>query len=77
MNIEKSNYQGIYFLWLGKKKLILTKNLVPETKLFNEDLILNENIGYRIFDPSRSKYAAAIMQKISKLPIKEKDIMNG
>ncbi|MAG47992.1 fibrillarin [archaeon] len=69
----KSNYNGIYFQWQGKKKLVLTKNLTPKIKFFKEDLILEDNTEYRIFEPGRSKYSAAILQKISKLPIKEND----
>ena len=75
MKIENSNHNNIYFLWSGKRKLILTKNLTPGRKFFNEDLINEENTEYRVFDPTRSKYAAAIMQKISKLPVKEDDII--
>ena len=75
MNIENSRYQGLYFLWREKKKLILTRNLTPGIKFFNEDLISDNNTEYRVFDPSRSKYAAAIMQKILNLPIKENDII--
>ncbi len=77
MNIENSKYSGIYFLWLGKRKLILTRNLTPGIKLFNEDLILDKdnNTEYKVFDPYRSKYSSAIMQKILNLPIKENDII--
>src|SRR3989338_1816443 len=77
MNIEHSKYQGVYFLWLEKRKLILTRNLTLGIKFFNEDLILDteNNKEYRVFDPNRSKYAAAMMQKILNLPIKENDII--
>lgn len=67
MKLEKSKYQGIYLLQKNKRKLLLTKNLTPEITFFNENTIEE----YRVFDPFRSKLAAALIKKISLIPIKK------
>lgn len=68
MEIKPTKYYGIYELWKGKKKILLTKCLDNQT-FFNEKII----DGYREIYPKRSKLAAAIVKKISKLPFKKGD----
>jgi len=68
MGIEKTKYFGIFELWTSKKRILLTKSLDNKT-FFNENIIE----GYREIDPRRSKLAAAVVKKISVIPIKEND----
>ncbi|MFZ3383505.1 MAG: fibrillarin-like rRNA/tRNA 2'-O-methyltransferase, partial [Candidatus Methanoperedens sp.] len=45
----------------GSKRLI-TKNLVPGTRVYDEKLINIEKEEYRIWDPFRSKLAALVLK---------------
>ena len=41
---------------------LLTRNLVPGVKAYNEDLVFRDGVEYRVWDPFRSKLAAAIIK---------------
>ena len=41
---------------------LLTKNLTPGKRVYNEDLLLRDGVEYRTWDPFRSKLAAAILK---------------
>ncbi|MBS3167653.1 fibrillarin-like rRNA/tRNA 2'-O-methyltransferase [Candidatus Woesearchaeota archaeon] len=73
MKLEKTKYEGIYFLQNNRRGLIVTKNLTPGKSFFNEKVIEINNEEYRNLDPTRSKLAAAIVKKISLVPIKQQD----
>lgn len=62
---------GVYHLKLHNYS-IATKNLVPGIKSYKEKTIKIKNDEYRIWDPFRSKLAAAIMKKLEPMPIKKK-----
>ena len=49
---------------------ILTKNLVPGSRGYTEQLVKIKNIEYRVWDPSRSKPAAAIAKGLKHFPLK-------
>lgn len=51
---------------------LATKNLVPGTKVYGEKLVKEGGTEYRIWDPYRSKLAAAINLKLKSLPINKK-----
>lgn len=65
----KEIFSGI-FLLNGK---LATKNLVPGSKVYGEELVKIKNEEYRLWDPTRSKLAAAILKGIKDVPIKSKD----
>ena len=44
------------------RTVLLTKNLAPGKKVYNEDLVLKEGVEYRTWDPFRSKLAAAMIK---------------
>lgn len=69
MKFEKTSYPGIYSGFIGKKKVLLTKNLTKGKTFFDEE----ENEGYRVFNPRHSKLAAAIVKRIKITGIKEGD----
>src|SRR3989344_3636362 len=72
MEIEKTKYNNILKI---NKRFLATENITPNKKFFDEKLMKIDGIEYREFNPFRSKLAAAILKKISIVPIKEKDIV--
>ncbi|MCK4952418.1 fibrillarin-like rRNA/tRNA 2'-O-methyltransferase [Candidatus Bathyarchaeota archaeon] len=61
-------FPGIYCVSFEKKKLA-TKNLVPERDVYGERLVKYLDVEYRIWDSYRSKFAAAILNGLKKVPI--------
>ncbi|MFB5606845.1 MAG: fibrillarin-like rRNA/tRNA 2'-O-methyltransferase [Candidatus Nitrosomaritimum yanchengensis] len=62
------------FFWInseGEKKLA-TENLVVGNQVYKEKLITKKGIEYRLWDPFRSKLAAAIMNGLEEFPFKNK-----
>ena len=62
------------FFWIkaeGQNKLA-TENLVIGNQVYKEKLVLKKGIEYRLWDPFRSKLAAAIMNGLEIFPFKEK-----
>ena len=64
-------FKGIYWITRedGSKKLA-TKNLAPSHAVYGERLIKHRNVEYRLWDPYRSKFAAAIMNGLETVPVK-------
>ncbi|MDV3276879.1 MAG: fibrillarin-like rRNA/tRNA 2'-O-methyltransferase [Nitrososphaerales archaeon] len=52
---------------------LLTKNLVPGNKTYNEDLLIRDGVEFRTWDPFRSKLAAAILKGLPDDLIREGD----
>jgi fibrillarin-like pre-rRNA processing protein len=44
------------------RRVLLTKNLSPGKRVYNEELLLKDGVEYRTWDPFRSKLAAAILK---------------
>jgi len=62
------------FFWIqveGEKKLA-TQNLVPGNQVYNERLVQHKGSEYRIWNPFRSKLAAAIMNDLKNFPFNQK-----
>ena len=62
------------FFWVkseGEQRLA-TENLVPGNQVYKEKLVTKKGIEYRLWDPFRSKLAAAIMNGLEDFPFKEK-----
>ena len=62
------------FFWLqieGEEKLA-TENLIPGNQVYNEKLVQLNAVEYRIWNPFRSKLAAAIMNGLDDFPFKQK-----
>ena len=62
------------FFWIkveGEKKLA-TENLIPGNQVYNEKLVQLNGIEYRIWNPFRSKLAAAIMNGLEDFPFTQK-----
>ncbi|MEM2674514.1 MAG: fibrillarin-like rRNA/tRNA 2'-O-methyltransferase [Candidatus Hadarchaeales archaeon] len=56
---------------VGGRRRPATPNLCPGTKVYGEELVTVEGKEYRIWDPFRSKLAAALVKGLEKLPIRE------
>lgn len=67
---EHKRFAGVYWVELedGTRKLA-TVNLAPGTQVYGERLLKIQEIEYRLWDPYRSKLAAAILKDIKKVPI--------
>jgi len=52
---------------------LLTRNLAPGKRVYNEDLVQRDGVEYRTWDPFRSKLAAAILKGMPEDKIKEGD----
>ena len=62
------------FFWVqveGEKKLA-TQNLVPGNQVYNEKLVQSKGVEYRIWNPFRSKLAAAIINGLKDFPFNQK-----
>jgi len=72
--IEKHRHEGI-FIAKGKEDALVTRNLVPGESVYGEKRITTEDIEgkkieYRVWNPFRSKIAAAVVGGIENIWIK-------
>jgi fibrillarin-like pre-rRNA processing protein len=54
---------------VGDRKRPATPNLTPGRKVYGEELVTLDGREYRIWDPFRSKLAAALLKGLKELPI--------
>jgi|GEM_PF-43128 len=64
---EKSRFQGVHRIE-GK---LATKNSSPGYKVYDEKLVKRGRDEYRIWDPYRSKVAAALAKGLKEFPVRE------
>ncbi|RLI67830.1 MAG: fibrillarin-like rRNA/tRNA 2'-O-methyltransferase [Candidatus Gerdarchaeota archaeon] len=71
MNVKPyKSFKGIFnIIFPDGSRKIATKNFAPGNKVYGEDLITVKNIEYRLWEPSRSKLAAAIVKGLKTVPI--------
>ena len=69
--VPHEKFEGIYWISFedGSKRLA-TINMVRGIRVYGEQLIEYEGTEYRVWNPYRSKLAAAILKGIERLPIK-------
>ena len=66
----------MYQVKMDQKKRLATLNTVPGQSVYGERLIKVDNDEYRVWDPFRSKYAAAFLSGMKNLPqIKNQNIL--
>jgi fibrillarin-like pre-rRNA processing protein len=65
------HFNGIYWIMFedGSKR-VATQNLAPGHNVYGEPLIKQKSIEYRVWNPYRSKFAAAIMNGLETVPVK-------
>lgn len=70
-SLEEDNQSFFWIKSEGQKKLA-TENMVPRNQVYKEKLIIKKRIEYRLWDPFRSKLAAAIMNELEYFPFENK-----
>lgn len=73
--MKETKFKGIYELKIGKRSILLTKNLVLGRKVYEEKLLREKGTEFREWDPKRSKLAAAILKDVSEVGIKNDDVI--
>ena len=77
MNIQvraHDKFTGVFqVIHRDKSSRLATMNLAPEISVYGEQLVKYANRKYRLWNPYKSKLAAAILRKLPNLPIKSKD----
>lgn len=68
--MEEDNKGYVWVKHEGQQKLA-TENLVPGNQVYREKLIYKNKTEYRLWDPFRSKLAAAILNGLETFPFKE------
>ncbi len=69
--MEEGN-QGFFWIKSEGQKKLATENLVVGNQVYKEKLITKKRIEYRLWEPFRSKLAAAIMNGLEVFPFQNK-----
>jgi fibrillarin-like pre-rRNA processing protein len=67
---QHKKFGGIYWVVRGGEERLATLSQDPGTTVYGEDIVRIADREYRIWDPYRSKLAAAILKGLSEVPIK-------
>lgn len=62
-------FEGVYHLVRDGRERLATVSLAPGTRVYGEDIVEIDDSEYRVWDPFRSKLAAAILKGLSELPV--------
>ncbi len=62
-------FEGIYWTVHGKEEKLATRSQAPGNIVYGEEIIVVGHEEYRVWDPFRSKLAAAIRKGLSNVPI--------
>lgn len=63
-------FEGMYWVVRGGEERLATLSQDPGTTVYGEDIVRIADREYRIWDPYRSKLAAAVLKGLSEVPIK-------
>lgn len=69
--MEEGN-QGFFWIKSEGQRKLATENLVVGNQVYKEKLITKKRIEYRLWEPFRSKLAAAIMNGLEVFPFQDK-----
>ena len=68
---EHPHFKGIYYVSFdGGSRRLATLNLAPGRSVYGERLVKVNRLEYRLWDPYRSKLAAAIINGLKTVPIR-------
>ena len=67
---EDKKFEGVYRVFHHGRERLATCSLAPGTSVYGEDIVKIDDEEYRIWDPFRSKLAAAILNGISQIPVR-------
>ncbi len=73
--ISKTRFSGVFELQNQRQRSVLTLNLAPGQTVYTEQLITENDVEYRTWDPRKSKLAAGIVKGLSQIGLKEGDIV--
>jgi len=62
-------FPGIFRLEVDSKAVLATRNMTPGRKVYGEQLVDVEGVEYRIWNPYRSKLAAAVLKGLVESPL--------
>jgi fibrillarin-like pre-rRNA processing protein len=71
--MKESRFYEVYEKDFGRKRLLLTKNLVKGKRVYDEKLFTEEKEEYREWNPDKSKLAAAILKGINQTGLTPRD----
>ncbi len=66
-----NNFNGVYWITENGQEKIATANLAPGKRVYGEKIVSSGGVEYRLWDPFRSKLAAAIINGLKFSPFKE------
>lgn len=76
VQLTKTSIEGLFQVKEKDKSRLVTCNKVPGTSVYGEQLLSINGEEYRVWDPYRSKFAAAYLSGMKKLPqIHDKHIL--
>jgi fibrillarin-like pre-rRNA processing protein len=67
---QHERFPFVFRARIDDQERLATENLIPEVSVYGEDIFVYRGVHYRVWDPYRSKLAAAIHKGITELPIK-------
>ncbi len=62
---------GLYWVDLEDKRWPATRSLAPGVNVYGERVVVEGGVEYRVWDPYRSKLAAALIKGLQNMPIRE------
>src|SRR3989441_13171933 len=65
-------FEGIYLIGGEGEEKLGTRSLAPGENVYGEEIVKVGDKEYRVWDPFRSKLAAAILKGLGKIPIGKK-----
>ena len=68
MQLTKTNLEGVFQAKENDKSRLVTHNKIPGKSVYGEQLLSIHGEEYRVWDPYRSKFAAAYLSGMKKLP---------
>lgn len=68
VQLTKTNLEGLFQAKENDKSRLVTRNKIPGKSVYGEQLLSIEGEEYRVWDPYRSKFAAAYLSGMKKLP---------
>ena len=66
-------FHGFYWISLEEEGRLATRNLTPGRAVYGERLVRSGGVEYRLWNPFRSKLAAAVLNGLRNMPIDEGD----
>ena len=61
--------EKLFFGIFSRNGRLITENLTPGERVYGEELVSEEGREYRVWNPRRSKLAAAIKNRLEKVPL--------